>query len=92
MYEWEFRRGWKEERVIIVSISCETKRRIKRGIERIMEENGILFQRDLAGLRVKYVKASRSFFSFQGCVNHCEAQIIAKQSWAGIYTSLLPLF
>ncbi len=56
MYEWEFRRGWKEERVIIVSISCETKRRIKRGIERIMEENGILFQRDLAGLRVKYSK------------------------------------
>lgn len=66
MYEWEFRRGWKEERVIIVSISCETKRRIKRGIERIMEENGILFQRDLAGLRVKYVKASRSFFFLSG--------------------------
>lgn len=34
MYEWEFRRGWKEERVIIVTISCETKRCMKRGIAR----------------------------------------------------------
>lgn len=34
MYEWEFRRGWKEERVIIVSTSCEKKRRMIRGIER----------------------------------------------------------
>jgi len=30
----------------------------------IMEENGIVFQRDLAGLRVKYVKAGRSFSLF----------------------------
>lgn len=34
MDEWEFRSEWREESVIIVSISCETQRRMKQGIER----------------------------------------------------------